>query len=209
MLWLTVGRYVGLSVWVSQFQRPRGPALPTRSVMPSRLIRIWLPSRPVAGRVAGASRSTSQVVAAAVVAVVSVGATRRLLKVPLPAPTCRSSSVKVLRSTSSLKVMVMVVFSPERRSLWAIEALATVGRRGWTVGIAVGDAAVGLLQVPGRNESDGVDIVAVYKSKRLGDGLQGAASDGDVGIPTRAQEGYGLVIGEREPDGGHFVGFDD
>src|SRR6218665_3547188 len=56
---------------------------------------------------------------------------------------------------------------------------------GLTFGISVGDAAVGLLQVPGRNESDGVDIVAVYKSKRLGDGLQGAASDGDVGIPTR------------------------
>src|SRR6218665_3510305 len=79
------------------------PGLPTRSVMPVWFICIWLPSLLVVDGLGGASRSTSQVVAAVVVAVVSRGETRRLLKVPLPAPTRRSSSPKLSLSTGSLK----------------------------------------------------------------------------------------------------------
>src|SRR6218665_202556 len=92
------------------------PGLPTRSVMPGGFICIWLPSLLVVDGGGGAPTASSQLVGAAGGAVVGAvgarGETRRLLKVPLPAPTRRSSSPKLSLSTGSLKVRVMVVFSP-------------------------------------------------------------------------------------------------
>src|SRR6218665_1045846 len=90
------------------------PGLPTRSVMPVWFICIWLPSLLVVDGPGGASRAPSPGGGAGGggggagggaggVAVVSRGETRRLLKVPLPAPTRRSSSPKLSLSTGSLK----------------------------------------------------------------------------------------------------------
>src|SRR6218665_3777505 len=131
------------------------PGLPTRSVMPVWFICIWLPSLLVVDGLVGASRSTCQVVAAAVVAVVSSGETRRLLKVPLPAPTRRSSSPKLSLRTGSLKVRGVVAFverDTENNGRSGVNvdvaAVCVIGLAGNTVA----DAVEGTLQVPGGQE---------------------------------------------------------
>src|SRR6218665_370688 len=76
------------------------PALPAASVMPAMLTVIWTSSGVLAGKVAGALRSTVQVVPPSVV--------RRLLSVPLPVGIVRSSMVKPVTGSEKLKVMVAV-----------------------------------------------------------------------------------------------------
>src|SRR6218665_920241 len=98
------------------------PALPAASVMPAMLTVIWTSSKVLAGKVAGALRSTVQVVPPSVV--------RRLLSVPLPVGIVRSSMVKPVTCSEKLKVMVAVSPAPNLPSgeNWLVEA--RVGRWG-------------------------------------------------------------------------------
>src|SRR6218665_2912530 len=104
------------------------PALPAASVMPAMLTVIWTSSGALAGKVAGALRSTVQVVPPWVV--------RRLLSVPLPVGIVRSSMIKPGTGSEKLKVMGAVSPAVQSQSGGGRE----VGARGGGCGAAGGES---------------------------------------------------------------------